>query len=136
MSMENYRLLQKMAFWRKLFVISWWGFVVGTYVWFLGLVGKAPIFDGWLSIVAATLIGGAGMNHITNLYKTPMDKFSLDYVWPVILVSLGAVLMIIGVLVGALHTEFWAQIASIIYVFISVIAIVVGSDTAPKEKIA
>ncbi len=74
------------------------------------------------------------MNHITNLYNTSMDDFNVDYVWPVIFVSLGAILLFFGTLLWALHEKFWAQILSIIFVMVSIITIVVGSDTAPRNK--
>ena len=131
--MNNFRILCQFNFWVKLFVISWWGIVVGSYIWFLGFIGKYPLFDGWLSVVTATLISGAGMNHITNLYNTPVAKFSVEFSWPVFFVSLGAVLLVAGAALGALHKELWAQVLSLIYVLIAVIAIVAGSDSSPKS---
>lgn len=131
--MNNFRMLLQRNFWIKFVVISWWGVVVGSYIWFLGFVGKAPILEGWLSVIAATLIGGTGMNHITNLYNTSMDDFTIDYAWPVFFVSLGAILMVAGVFLGALHKELWAQVVSLFYVLFAVVAIVAGSDSAPRN---
>lgn len=131
--MNNFRILCQFNFWIKFFVISWWGIVVGSYIWFLGFVGKAPLFEGWLSVVAATLIGGAGMNHITNLYNTRMEDFTFAFAWPVVFVSLGAIFFVAGVALGALHKEFWAQILSLVYVLFAVIVIVAGSDSAPRN---
>lgn len=132
-NMNNFRMLFERSFWIKFLVISWWSIVVGSYVWFLGFVGKTPLFEGWLSVVAATLIGGAGMNHLTNLYNTSRDDFTIGYVWPVVFVSLGAILLVFGVFLTSLHKETWVQVLAIVYVIIALIVIVIGSDSAPRN---
>ena len=57
----------------------------------------------------------------------------MDYAWPVVFVSLGAIIMVAGFFLGAFHKELWAQIVSLFYVLVAVVAIVAGSDSAPRN---
>lgn len=105
--------------------------MIGTYLWFLSFVPKTPLLDSWFSVVAATLLGGAGMNHITNLYKVPTKDFHLGFAWPAFFMSVGAIGLVCGVLLGALHKETWAQVVSTIYILAAIFFMVWGADTAP-----
>lgn len=106
--------------------------MIGTYLWFLSFVPRFPLFDGWLSIVASTLIGGAGMNHITNLYNVPTKEFHADFAWPTFFVSVGAIALVCGILLGSLQKEVWAQVVSVIYILLAVLLMIWGADSAPR----
>ena len=132
--MERFRLLFSRHFWVKCSVICWWSIVLGTYLWLLSYVPKVPLFGNWFSVVASTLLGGSGINHITNLYRHPIEKFSFEFAWPPFFVSGGAVVLVCGVLLNALHPDKWSQGIGLIYIVVAMFFIIWGSDTAPHTS--
>lgn len=122
--MSNFKIFLTRNFWIKLIVISLWSIVIGTYLWFLSYAPNCPMFDKWLSVVGSTLIGGIGMNHITNLYNIPTKDFDIKLTLPVLFISGGAILLIMGVLLGALYKEHWAQIVAVIYIILAMFIMV------------
>ena len=124
-------MLLKWTFWTKLFVIGWWSAVLGTYLWLLSFVPKAPLLDHWLSVVASTLLGGAGINHIIKLYNVQLKDFELGFAWPPFFVSVAAFVLACGVGLGAFNpTSYWAQIVSVIYMLVAIFFMVWGADSA------
>ena len=118
----------------KTFVISWWCACLGTYAFFLAQVGKQGVMHEWFSYIASFVFTGAGFAHVYNLYKIPTAKFSGDYGWPIFFVTIGVVLLGIGIVCNARYTELWAQILSFGYIAISVFSIVAGADTGPSNQ--
>ncbi|MBE7527856.1 MAG: hypothetical protein IT526_03210 [Nitrosomonas sp.] len=133
--MNGFKMMLDSKFWTKLFVIAWWSVVLGTYLWLLSFVPKAPLFDHWCSVVASTLLGGAGINHITSLYKVPLKNFDYGFAWPPFFVSVGGFILACGIGLGAFNPSlYWAQVVSVIYILVAVFFMTWGADSAPPTN--
>jgi hypothetical protein len=92
----------------------------------MALVSKLGPWEEYFSIIFTFIVGGAGFNHIINLYKEDATTFSCKLARPPMFVSFGVAVLPLAVFIGQ-YTHWVTQIYSAVLGLVAVALVVLGS---------